>query len=121
MLRTIALFAVAFCVNGTASAEDYSAKLVGTWKLTKSEKLPAGAVTTWIFNKEGTASTTLVLKGGQEQIFAHRWRIEGDQLIITTKTGTAESTATGKIVKLTDKLLQVKDTMGADEEFTRLK
>ncbi len=120
MLRTIALFAVAFCVNGTASAEDYSAKLVGTWKLTKSEKLPAGAVTTWIFNKEGTASTTLVLNGGKEQVFAHKWNVKGDKLSIS-KQAAPETYDTGIIMKLTVTTLIVKDAAGNEETFTRLK
>jgi uncharacterized protein (TIGR03066 family) len=121
MIRTtFAIVATFACVSGAAAA-DKSDLIVGTWKLTASEKLPDGAVTTWVFNKEGTASSTLTLKGGQAQVFAHRWRIEGDQLIITTKTGTAEATATGTIVKLDKSKMQVKDTKGADEVFTRLK
>jgi uncharacterized protein (TIGR03066 family) len=120
MPRTIAFIAVVIFFVGTASAEDKAVKIVGTWKLTKSEKLPAGATTTWIFNKEGTASATLVVSGGAEKVYAHKWKIDGNSLSIS-KAGMPDVYDTATIVKLNDTTLIVKDAAGIEEEFTRLK
>lgn len=120
MSRIISPIILAVVLVSTSACSDKQSSLVGTWKLVRANDLPAGAVTTWIFNKEGTASTTLVLQGGQEQVFTHKWRIEGTQLMVT-KSGGSDQYDVSTILKLTDTTLVVKNASGAEEEFKRLK
>jgi len=118
MTRTIALIAAALFA-GTASAEDYTAKIVGTWELTKTERLDSGGSFTIKFSKDGTATSQ---EGTPKMKFSvpHTWKIDGDKLTIISKEEFGFKFETGTITSITAKKMTVKLKSGFEEEFTRL-
>lgn len=121
MLR-FALCLAAIVATVTVRAEDKidSEKLVGSWKLTKSEVAPKGATAIITYAKDGTAKAEIEFDGKKLNLEA-KYKVEGNKLLVTHKKGDKEEVDTDTIVKLTDTVLITKNKDGKTDEFERLK
>jgi len=123
MVRITAAFVLlAFGAAAVNAADEKPSadKLVGTWKMTKSENLPPGGSATIVYSKDGTAVATIEVMGQKLKLEA-KWKIDGDKLVMTTKLGDKEKMDTDTIVTLSDTKPVTKDSKGKTDEFERVK
>lgn len=113
-LSIVALFAAC------ATADDKSAKIVGTWELTKTDRLASGGSFVIKFAKDGTATSQFGTPR-MKTVQGHTWKIDGDKLTIISKDDATFKFETATITALTDKKMTVKQKDGSEEEYTRLK
>jgi len=121
MLRfALCLATVVVAANARAEDKIDADKLIGVWKLTKSEELPAGANAVITYAKSGVVKAAIEFEGKKIEIDA-KWKVEGNKLVITSKKGEKEEVDTDTIEKLTDELLVTKNKAGKTTEFKRVK
>jgi uncharacterized protein (TIGR03066 family) len=100
------------------AGEETARKLLGTWELTKAEKLIPGA--TVEFAKDGKMH--LRFKAGDKAVTIDgTYKLEGKTLISTLTFGGKTKTEKNTINKLTDKELVIEDEKGKVEEYRRAK
>jgi uncharacterized protein (TIGR03066 family) len=116
-LSTLALGVVVLALAGSASAQDdYGKKIVGKWKVTKSDAdVPAGTVIE--FTKDGKLSAVIKIEN-QELKVEGTYKIEKDKLLTKVKIGDQTHDDTDTIKKLTDTDLELEDS---DKKITVLK
>jgi uncharacterized protein (TIGR03066 family) len=111
------------CLIGTAARadeKDYPKLIVGKWELTKVEEggLPKGTVIE--FTKDGKVKVT-AKKDDKDFDLEGTYKVDGDKLMVTIKTGDDEHKQTITILKLTDGELHTKNEMGKEAELTKKK
>ena len=94
------------------------AKLVGKWKVTKGENVPAGA--TIEFTKDGKLSMSFDVNGTIMKVEG-TYKVEGDKLHTTIKMGDKEEMDTDTLKSLTDDKLVVEDKAGKVVELEKVK
>ncbi|MCI0457909.1 MAG: lipocalin family protein [Gemmataceae bacterium] len=120
-LSKLVLVGVCFLAVGliATAGEDTAKKLVGTWKVTKSESGgPPGA--TIEFTKDGKVKLRAEVKG---KVFeaSGTYKLKGESLTTTIEFGGKSMTETGKIKKITEKQLVIEDEKGKIDELERVK
>jgi uncharacterized protein (TIGR03066 family) len=112
----IALFAPAFAAADEPKKDDFAAKILGKWELTKSDDntAPVGALVTFA---KGGKLTVVVTVDGKEMKFEGTWKIEKDQLLTELKVADNAVTDTDTIKKLTDETMEIE---GKDKKKTVL-
>jgi uncharacterized protein (TIGR03066 family) len=120
MLRicTAVAFVVVFVVN--APADDKPTKIVGTWEITKTDRLASGGSFVIQFRKDGTA-TSQAGPPKMKTTQGHTWKLDGDKLTVLSKADAVFKFESGTITVLTDKKMIVKLKDGVEEEYTSLK
>lgn len=111
-------------VVGFATAQDKkeakkfdSAKLVGTWEVTKG--MPKGAIIE--MTKDGKMTFTADL-GGKELKLEGSYKLDGEKLALTIKTPDGMEIAESLTIKeLTDDKLVTLDKDGKEDELTKKK
>jgi uncharacterized protein (TIGR03066 family) len=102
---------------GTAGT-DTAKKLVGIWKVVKSEGAPPGA--TVEFTKDGKMKLRAEVKG---EVFeaGGTYTLKGNSITTTVEFKGKKMTETSTIKKVTDKQLIIEDEKGKTDEFQRVK
>jgi uncharacterized protein (TIGR03066 family) len=94
-------------------------KLVGTWKVSKSEMLPPGSVVQ--FAKDGKLKVNAE-KDGEKVEIKGTYKVDGNKLTVTITVMDTDSKHNETIKKLTDKELIIQHEMGGKTtELTRVK
>jgi uncharacterized protein (TIGR03066 family) len=116
-LSVVALAAVG--AEGKKPASN-AEKIVGKWKVVKSDAIPLGNVVE--FTKDGKMRVTGKRAGGQPLSTEGTYKVQGNKLILTLKgAGGKELSDTATIKVLTDTKLILADAKGEADEFKRVK
>ncbi|OWK36066.1 lipocalin family protein [Fimbriiglobus ruber] len=113
-------------VTATAALADDKSKnaekLIGTWKLSKSdEQLPPDLDARISFEKEGKLKMSFSIKGKADKVDG-TWKLDGEtKLTVSFKEGEKEKTEVLTITKLTDDELVTVDDKKKSDEFKRVK
>jgi|SRR4051812_35893745 len=99
--------------------DDYAAKAVGLWEVSKGESLPAAS--TLELTKDGRL-TLVVKRGGQPLRVEGTYKVKGDAMTVKMKgPDGGEHEETMKITKLTDDELVTLDDQKKTDTFKRKK
>jgi uncharacterized protein (TIGR03066 family) len=120
-LTRVAMATVVFfglTLIGAAGTGDNAKKIVGVWKVVKSDKGPKGGQIE--FAKDGKLKVTF--KAEDKEVTAEgTYKVKGDKLTVTITFMEKSSTNTATIKKLTEKELIVQGEKGNVTEFERVK
>lgn len=124
MRRLLSVFAL-IAIPAALMAEDAkptAEKLVGTWKLSKSETpLPPNASATIDFTKDGKLNMKIEV-AGQKLEMPGTWKLDGSKLKVKQSGPDGkEKEETMEIKSLTDSDLVTIDEKGKKDEFTKVK
>jgi uncharacterized protein (TIGR03066 family) len=122
VLARVGLGLAVMVLAGLARAEDKKefdkAKLIGTWKVTKAEGAPEGALVE--FTKDGKFIVTFEVNGEKKSVDG-TYKLEGDKLHTVMKIGDMEMKDTDTIKSLTDDKLNLIDKDGKPAELEKVK
>ncbi len=119
-LSRLVLVGVVFLAVGLVgtAGEDTAKKLIGVWKVSKSEGSPPGA--TIEFTKDGKIKLRAEVKGKVLEA-SGTYTVKGQTITSKITHEGKTMTETAKIKKLTEKLLVTEDEKGKLDEFERVK
>jgi uncharacterized protein (TIGR03066 family) len=103
---------------GVAGDADNAKKIVGVWKVSKSDEGPKeGKIE---FTKDGKLKLTAKM-GDKDLTINGTYKIKGDKITVTITFMDKSHTDTGTIKKLTEKQLIIEGEKGKSTEFERVK
>jgi uncharacterized protein (TIGR03066 family) len=113
----IVVLMLAFGARGDAQGRIDGVLLIGKWA-PKNEK--KGAKITLEIMKDGKLVVSLTAGGRTEKIEG-TYKLDGDKLDISLKSGSEEVAKTFTIKKLTESVLEVLGSKGKSESYTKVK
>jgi uncharacterized protein (TIGR03066 family) len=101
----------------SAAAASNKDRIVGAWKISKSERRTAPGSLVEL-TKDGKIKMTVKVQGSDFMV-AGTYKVEGDRITITTREEGEDKTDSFTILKLTDTELEIKDEKGKTDVWKK--